>query len=135
MVLIQWNSGTHTKGPNMEDIRIPSKAACDNYQDDARKNVQQLIEEQRKRDLEIAKQGIVPLKRAISDSVLIGSRLRLDDNDCYKLHDGEFSLDYKMRKAMEHCWDEINQWALQQGVELTIEHKFNFTKINHRWVE
>ena len=135
MVLIQWNSGTHTKGPNMEDIRIPPKAACGNYQDGARKNVQQLVEEQRKRELEIAKQGIVPLKRAISDSVLIGSRLRLDDHDCYRLANGEFSLEYKMRKAIEHCWDEIEQWALQQMVELTIEHKLNFTKINHRWVE
>ena len=123
------------KWPSMEDIRIPSKTACDNYQDGARKNVQQFVEEQRKRDLEIAKQGVVPLKRAISDSVLIGSRLRLDDNDCYRLHNGEFSLDYKMRKAMEHCWDEIAQWALQQGVELTIEHEVYFTKINHRWVE
>ena len=27
----------------MEDIRIPSKTECDNYQDGARKNVQQLI--------------------------------------------------------------------------------------------
>ena len=123
------------KWPSMEDIRIPSKTACDNYQDDARKNVQQLVEEQRKRDLEIAKQGVVPLKRAISDSVLIGSRFRLDDHDCYRLTNGEFSLEYKMRKAMEHCWDEIAQWALRQGVELTIEHKLNFTKINHRWVE
>ena len=40
-----------------------------------------------------------------------------------------------MRKAMEHYWDEIEQWALQQGVELAIEHKIYFTKINHRWVE
>ena len=38
-------------------------------------------------------------------------------------------------KAMEHYWDEIEQLALQQGVELTIEHKLYFTKINHRWVE
>lgn len=37
------------KWPSMEDIRIPSKVACDNYQDGARKNVQQLVEEQRKR--------------------------------------------------------------------------------------
>ena len=123
------------KWPSMEDIRIPSKTACDNYQDGARKNVQQFVEEQRKRELEIAKQGIVPLKRAISDSVLIGSRFRLDDNDCYRLHNGEFSLDYKMRKAMEHCWDEIAKWALRQRIELTIEHEVYFTKINHRWVE
>ena len=106
------------KWPSMENIRIPSKAVCDNYQDDARKNLQQLIEEQRKRELEIAKQGIVPLKRAVSDSVLIGSRFRLDDHDCYRLANGEFSLEYKMRKAMEHCWDAIKQWALQQGRRL-----------------
>ena len=36
---------------------------------------------------------------------------------------------------MEHCWDEIAQWALRQRIELTIEHRLNFTKINHRWVE
>ena len=115
------------KWPSMEDIRIPSKTACDNYQDGARKNVQQFVEEQRKRELEIAKQEIVPLKRAISDSVLIGSRLRLDDHDCYRLANGEFSLEYKMRKAMGT--------TTREGVELAIEHKLYFTKINHRRVE
>ena len=96
MVLTQWNSGIHTKGSDVEDIRIPSKTACDNYQAGARKNVQQLVEEQRKSELKISKQGIVPLKRAISDSVLIGSRLRLDNHDCYRLPSGEFSLEYKV---------------------------------------
>lgn len=44
-------------------------------------------------------------------------------------------MTYKMRKALAYYWDEIEQWALQQGVELTIEHEVYFTKINHRWVE
>lgn len=123
------------KWPSMEDIRITSKTACDNCQDGARKNVQQLIEEQRKSELEIAEQGIVLLKRAVSASVLTGDTVFLDNYGSFMLPDGEYSPEYKMRKAMEHCWDEIEQWALQQKVELTIEHEVYFTKINHRWVE
>ena len=115
----------------MEDIRIPSKEECDDYKNRINETIHQLIEEQHQRELEIAKQGIVPLKRAISDSILIGEPFRLDEYDSCEFD----TPTYKIRKALAYYWDEIEQWALQQGVELAIEHKIYFTKINHRWVE
>ena len=115
----------------MEDIRIPSKEERDDYKNRINETIHQLIEEQYKRELEIAKQGIVSLKRAISDSVLIGKPFHLDDQDGCEF----YAPTHKMRKALVYYWDEIKQWALQQKVELTIKHEVYCTKINHRWVE
>ena len=119
------------KGPNVEDIRIPSKEECNRHKNKTNEIIRQWVEEQHQRELEIAKQGIVPLKRAISDSILIGEPFRLDEYDSCEF----YTPTYKIRKALAYYWDEIEQWALQQGVELTIKHEVYCTKISHRWVE